>query len=108
MKTSKETAEQILAQIQLVAEARIRPMMGEYLVYVDDKVLGQLAAGRLFVKITSFGEQFAPELEKQPAYDGAKPAFIVPQEQLDDMDWLRQFIAGTVEQLPLAPSKSKT
>ena len=104
MKTSKETAERILSLIQKVADARIRPMMGEYLVYVNDKVAGQINHNDLFIKITAFGESFASDLKRDSPYDGAKPAFIVPQEKITDEAWLREFIAGTAEQLP-SPKK---
>lgn len=99
MKTTKETAEKILVQIQEVANARIRPMMGEYLVYIDEKVAGQINHSDLFIKVTPFGENFANELEKESPYEGAKSAFIVPQNKIDDPAWLREFLAGTVAEL---------
>ena len=98
-RTSKETAEKILAQVQQIADARIRPMMGEYIIYVNDKVIGQINHGDLFIKVTPFGEKFAAELKKESPYDGAKPAFIVPPEKIGDQAWLKDFLAGTVEQL---------
>lgn len=104
MKTSKEIAEKILASLQRVADARIRPMMGEYLVYADEKLLGQINHNDLFVKVTAFGESFAPDLKTESPYDGAKPAFLVPSSLIEDSVWLKDFIAGTLEQLP-APKK---
>jgi TfoX/Sxy family transcriptional regulator of competence genes len=98
-RTPKETAERILAQIQQVTEARIRSMMGEYLVYVDDKVVGQINHSQLFIKATPFGESFARGLTKESPYDGAKPAFIVPEDKIAGTDWLKEFLAGTVKQL---------
>ena len=99
MKTPKETAESLLAQIQQVAHARIRPMMGEYLLYVNDKVIGQINRSQLFIKVTSFGEGFAKDLSKESPYDGAKPAFVVPQNKIDDLIWMKDFLAGTVKEL---------
>lgn len=105
MRTTKEEAERILEQIKAVAEARIRPMMGEYLLYVDDKLVGQINRNQLFIKITPFGESFAAGLERESPYDGAKPMFVVPQDRIDDKTWLREFIAGALKDLP--PPKSK-
>jgi TfoX/Sxy family transcriptional regulator of competence genes len=99
MRTPKETAESLLAQIQQVAHARIRPMMGEYVLYVDDKVIGQINHSQLFIKVTPFGEQFARELITESPYAGAKPAFVVPQDRIDDPVWLRNFLTGTVNEL---------
>lgn len=98
-RTPKDTAERILAQIQQAIDARIRSMMGEYIVYVDDKVVGQINHSQLFIKVTPFGESFAGGLTKESPYDGAKPAFIVPEDKIADADWLKDFLAGTVNQL---------
>lgn len=99
MRTPKEKAESLLAHIQQIADARIRPMMGEYILYVDDKVVGQINHSQLFVKVTPFGEDFAKDLPKEAPYDGAKPAFVVPQDKIDDLSWLKSFLAGTVKDL---------
>lgn len=99
MRTPKEKAEGLLAHIQQVAVARIRPMMGEYILYVNDKVIGQINHSQLFVKVTPFGETFAPSLERESPYDGAKPAFVVPQDKIEDLDWLQKFLTGTVKEL---------
>ena len=95
MPTDKQAAEAVLAQITAVADARMRPMFGGYVIYVDEKVIGQFDENQLFVKITPFGEQYAPELERASPYPGAKPAFVVPVAKLEDADWLREFLTGT-------------
>lgn len=101
MKTTKEQAEQILSEIQKAVDARVRPMMGEYLVYVAETLTGhgQINRNQLFVKIISFGEKFVPELKRDSPYDGAKPAFIVPESLLNDADRLREFLSGTAAEL---------
>ncbi len=99
MPTDKQAAEAILAQIAAVADARMRPMFGGYVIYVEEKVIGQFDDNQLFVKTTLFGEQYAPELERASPYPGAKPAFVVPVERLEDADWLQEFIVGTRRQI---------
>jgi TfoX/Sxy family transcriptional regulator of competence genes len=74
-------------------------MMGEYILYVDDKVIGQINHSQLLIKVTPFDEEFARELEKQAPYDGAKPAFVVPEDKCNDLTWLQSFLKGTVEAL---------
>jgi TfoX/Sxy family transcriptional regulator of competence genes len=82
-------------------------MMGEYIVYVEDKVIGQINEGQLFIKATLFGEQFAPDLKKQAPYEGAKLALVVPFEMLADTEWLGELISGTVQQIPKPSSRKK-
>ncbi len=99
MATDKHTADAILAKIAAVADARMRSMFGGYVIYVDEKVIGQFDENQLFIKITPFGEQYAPELERAAPYAGAKSAFIIPPERIEDTDWLREFLAGTRRQI---------
>lgn len=99
MRTPKEKAESLLAHIQQIADARIRSMMGEYILYVDDKVIGQINHSQLFIKVTPFGEESAKGLTKEAPYDGAKPAFVIPQDKIDDLNWMKSFLAGTVKEL---------
>lgn len=66
---------------------------------MNDIVVGQINHSELFIKVTPFGEEFAKELQREPPYDGAKPAFVVPRDKIDDLEWLRDFLSGTVEQL---------
>jgi TfoX/Sxy family transcriptional regulator of competence genes len=99
MRTPKEKAESLLVHIQNVADARMRPMMGEYILYVDEKVIGQINRSQLFIKVTPFGEMFAKDLIKEAPYDGAKLAFVVPQHKIEDAAWLQSFLAGTSNEL---------
>lgn len=99
MRTPKEKAESLLVHIQQIADARIRPMIGEYILYLDDKVVGQINRSQLFIKVTPFGESFAKNLLREPPYDGAKPAFVIPQDKIDDLTWLQSFLVGTVKDL---------
>jgi TfoX/Sxy family transcriptional regulator of competence genes len=100
MPTDKQTAEQILEHLQKVIDASIRPMMGEYLVYIDGKVAGQINEGELFIKPTPFGASYASTFERRSPFPGAKPAIVVPEQSYTDIDWLRPFLLGTSEQLP--------
>jgi TfoX/Sxy family transcriptional regulator of competence genes len=99
MSTPKEVAEAIAAQLQQVADVRIRAMMGGWLVYADEVLVGQINDGELFVKRTPFADGFAPELEQRPPYDGAKPALVVPADRRDDEAWLHDLLAGSVAAL---------
>lgn len=99
MRTPKEKAESLLAHIQQIADARIRPMMGEYILYVDDKVIGQINHSQLFIKVTPFGEEFAKDLTREAPYSGAKPAFVITQDKIDNLTWLQSFLAGTVKDM---------
>jgi len=89
----------ILARVEEVADTRVRPMMGGWLVYVDEVLVGQVNEGRFFVKESPFAEAFAPELDRDSPYPGARPALVVPVDRLDDPEWLHRLLAGSVAAL---------
>ncbi len=99
MASDKQTVDRIFAAVSSVAEARIKPMFGEYGIYVDEVMIGQINENRLFIKSTPFGDTFAADLERASPYPGAKPAIVVSEEKLDDSAWLREFLSGTRNQL---------
>ncbi|WP_375386850.1 TfoX/Sxy family protein [uncultured Amnibacterium sp.] len=99
MSTSKAVADAIVLQLQQVADVRSRAMMGGRLIYADEVLVGQINEDELFVKASAFVDEYAPELERRPPYDGAKPAAVVPTGRLDDQGWLRGLLAGSVEAL---------
>lgn len=98
-KTSKETVQQIADLLAKTDTIRTRNMMGGYLVYLDEVLIGQINNNQLHIKITPHGEKYADHLEKVAPYFGAKLAFRVPVYVLAEADWLIDFITGTRDQL---------
>lgn len=73
--------------------------MGEYLVYLDDVLIGQITDGRLFMKVTPYGEQQLDDSHKASPYPGAKAAFHIPAAKLTDTAWLVEFAQQTKRHL---------
>ena len=95
MSTDKSIADNILYKLIKVANCRIRPMFGEYVLYADNKVIGQINEGVLFIKFTKDVENWAQDLKKASPYKGAKEAFIVPKSKLNNIRWLSVLIQLT-------------
>lgn len=81
-------------------------MIGGWLVYVDDVLVGQIHGTTLFVKETVFSTGFAPDLDRWPPYDGARPAVVVPENMREDPEWMSQLIQGTLAALRSTTKKS--
>jgi len=77
-----------------------RRMFGEYGVYCDGKFIGVICNDQLFVKITKAGEALAADLDRSPPYKGAKPSFLIPEELIEDRDWLAALVRATHDDLP--------
>ena len=80
-------------------------MMGGWLVYVDEVLIGQINEGELFIKVSPSTQLFAPNLEHRAPYEGAKPALVIPEDRLHDEPWVYELLAGSVTSLRKPPTK---
>lgn len=107
MATSKSIVEYIVDQAADAGHVRMRAMFGEYGVYCDEKIVALVCDDRLFLKPTDAGRAFAGALEEVPAYPGAKPSLVVPEERWDDNEWMAELFRVTSVALPLPKKKPK-
>lgn len=95
MSTSNEYKEYILEQLDLLDKITTRKMMGEYLLYYNEVLIGGIYDNRLLVKIVKTNEKY--NMDKQLPYLGAKPMYII--EELDNKEVLKKIILDTYEGL---------
>lgn len=100
MATQKKTVEEILTGL---FEVRVLPMMGEYVLYCRDKVIGGIYDDRLLVKITPASREMLPCCEEVSPYPGAKPQFFV---ETREKAFLQALFVAVAESLP-APKKKR-
>ncbi len=106
MATKVSTIEYIEDQLADLEGIRSQKMFGEYALYLRDKVVALVCDDTLFVKITPGGENFVRD--KFPTglpYPGARPAFLIDDDRLEDREWLTELIQITYAELP--PPKLK-
>lgn len=107
MATSKSFLEFVTEQLSELEEVRTRPMMGEYLLYYRDKLVGDICDDRLLVKVTPAAEAMLPNAPRELPYDGAKTPMILVDD-LDDRAFLRRLLESMYDDLPAPkPKKSK-
>ena len=99
MATSRQFLDYVLEQLSGLEDVRVRPMMGEYLLYSDGVLFGGIYDDRFLLKdVPSARNTFA---EEQVPYDGAKPMLFVDSEDAGQ-------IAAVVESmLPELPRPKK-
>lgn len=102
MATSKEYIENFLEVLELHG-VRVYPMMGDYVVYCDDKTVGCICDNHLFVKITPASSKLLSGAPELPPYAGAKPRYLVENE---DKQFLAELLQAIAAGLP-APKKRK-
>ena len=104
MASSKEYLDFVLEQLSDLDGITFRPMMGEYLLYVDGRLAGGVYDNRLLVKPVPAALALLPDAPQEPPYPGAKPMLLV--EEVDDGAFLRELLVAMEPELP-APKPKK-
>jgi DNA transformation protein and related proteins len=107
MATTKETVDFILDQVHRAGTLRARKMFGEYALYCDEKVVALVCDEQLFVKITLISDSYLGSEHQAPPYPNAKNWLKVPEERLEEREWLTDFIRQTATALPKPKPKKK-
>ena len=112
MATTKDFALFVMEQLSGAGPVSSRMMMGEYVVYLEEKVVALISDNKLFIKPTETGRTFIKQFTSAPAveappYPGAKPFFLI-EEKLEDRDFLAKLLQASYKELPFPkPKKPK-
>ena len=87
-----------------LGEVRARKMMGDYIVYLNEKCVITACDNIAYVKKLPCIEELMVDAETGCAYEGAKEAYILP---LDDAAKARKVVATLWEALPYPKSRKK-
>ncbi len=91
MASTKEYRDFILEQLSDLPGVSCRPMMGEFLLYLDGVLFGGIYDDRMLVKIVPENAEF--NMPEVIPYDGAKPMYFV--EDIDDIEKLKEIVIKT-------------
>ena len=104
MASSKEYLEFIMEQLAGLEDVSWRAMMGEYILYYRDKIVGGIYDDRFLVKPVQAAVAMMPEAELEQPYEGAKEMLLV--DDVDDREFLCELLEAMYDELP-APKKKK-
>lgn len=105
MATSKAFLDFILDQLSDLKPLTYRAMMGEYILYYDQKIAAYLCDGRLLVKPVPSALRMLPDATREPPYAGAKEMLVA--EAVDDRDFLTALFRAMETELPAPKSRAK-
>ena len=86
MASSKEYLQFILEQLSDLEEITYRTMMGEYIIYYREKVVGGIYDDRLLVKPVKAAVTYMSESIYESSYEGAKKMLLV--QEVDSKEFL--------------------
>lgn len=104
-KATQDAADDLIEALQPL-DVSARAMFGGYCFYVDEKVVGLVCAGRVYVKRSARDDLLQETAELAPAYPGAKDSWQLPEDALrGDPDRIRQIIEEVAATLPKRRSR---
>lgn len=107
MASSREYLDYVLEQLRELDDVSCRPMMGEYVIYYDGKVVGGVYDDRFLLKITDGVRKLMAEndmeISTEIPYEGAKEMLSA---DIDDREMTCEIIRRIADDLP-TPKKKK-
>ncbi len=105
MASSKEYLELILGQLSELNEITYRAMMGEFIIYYRDKIVGGIYDDRLLVKPVKSAIRYMPTVSYELSYEGAKEMLLV--DEVDNKEFLTGLFHAMYDELPATKQKKK-
>ena len=104
MASSKEYLNFIMEQLSELDGITYKPMMGEYIIYLQGKIVGGIYDNRFLVKPTKSAKELMPNAPLELPYEGAKPMLMV--KDIDNKNFLAGLLNAMFDELPEPKSTS--
>ena len=102
MASSKEYLDFIMDQLSDLEDVKVRAMMGEYIIYYREKIVGGIYDDRFLVKPVPAAVALMPGAQKELPYEGAKEMLLV--DEVDNREFMCNLLRTMYDELP-APKK---
>ena len=104
MSTTKEYFGYVLEQLSEIGDISGRAMMGEYVLYYKDKVIGGIYDNRFLLKPVNAVKALMPDAPYELPYDGAK--LMIAVQDIEDRGLMKNVITSMYDELPF-PKRRK-
>ena len=103
MASSKQYLDFILEQLSGLEEISYRSMMGEYIIYYREKIVGGIYDDRFLVKPVKSAIAYMPNAKYELPYNGAKEMLLV--DDVDNKGFLNSLFNSMYDDLPVLKPK---
>ena len=103
MPSSREYLSYIMEQLAPLEGITTRQMMGEYIIYYREKIVGGIYDDRLLVKPVKSAVSLMPNAIYELPYDGAKEMLLV--DNVDNKNFLTRLFVAMYDELPAQKKK---
>lgn len=105
MASSKTYLDFILEQLSELQDIRYRAMMGEFIIYYRDKIVGGIYDDRLLVKAVPSAIAYMPNASYELPYQGTKEMLLV--DEVDDKAFITGLFNAMYDELPVREPNKK-
>lgn len=98
MASSKDYLAFVLEQLSELDGISSRPMMGEYILYYQGRIMGGIYDDRFLVKPTRAALAMMPDAPREIPYGGAKEMLLV--DNIEDRQFLKDLLEAMLPELP--------
>ena len=98
MASSKEYLDFIMDQLSDLEDVTVRAMMGEYIIYYREKIVGGIYDDRFLVKLVPAAVALMPGAQKELPYEGAKEILLV--DEVDNREFMCNLLRAMYDELP--------
>ena len=103
--SSKGYLDFILEQLSELTDITYKSMIGEYIIYYQEKIVGGIYDDRFLVKPVKSAMKFMPNADYELPYEGEKEMLLV--DDVDNKDFLAALFNSMYEELPAPKVKKK-
>lgn len=104
MASSKQYLAFVMDQLSSLDDISYQKMMGEYIIYYQEKIVGGIYDNRFLVKPTKSAKELMPNAPLELPYEGAKEMLMV--DNIDDRIFLNELLNAMLDELP-TPKKRR-
>lgn len=105
MTSSKEYLDFILEHLSELTNITYKSMIGEYIIYYQEKIVGGVYNDRFLFKPVKSAIKLMPNADYELPYEGAKEMLLV--DDIDNKDFLVKLFNSMYEELPAPKVKKK-
>lgn len=102
-KLAADTRSEEYAHLQQIRRDYPKQMMGEYILYMNGRIIGGIYDDRFLVKPTKSAKAMMPDADMELPYEGAKEMLLV--DNVDNRDFLTQLLTAVYDELPAPKTK---
>ena len=105
MASTKEYLDFVLEQLSNLDDISYKSMMGEYIIYYKQKIIGGIYDDRFLVKQVKSAKKLMPNANMEKPYKGAKDMILVCE--IEDKEFLENLFNQMYDELPFPKQKNK-